>query len=218
MATDHAASVQGVALTVCKLNAAGAPLVGVKNSYTSSAFMKFGFTPEYTEGDEIEEKGADGSVCVYFKSPDVLKRVTFSLQICDPSPELTEMLVGGTLLLPGGGGTDAEGYAAPETGVDPVPNGVGFEIYSRAIVKGKPAAVNPFWKWVFPYGKMKFTGERAMENGMMANEFEGWGIGNELYDGGADGSWLHGTAKAFQYARVASAPVGINDYVPVTGS
>lgn len=216
MASDHAASVQGVAITVCKLNAAGAPLTGAKNSYSSSAFMKFGFTPEYTEGDEIEEKGADGSVCVYYKSPDVLKRVTFSLQICDPSPELTEILVGGTLI--SGGGSDPVGYIAPEAGVDPVPNGVALEVYSRAIVKGKPAAVDPYWRWVFPWGKWKFTGERAMENGMMANEFEGYGLGNDLYDTGADGTWAYGTGKAFQYARTATAPIGINDYVSVVGS
>ncbi|AKJ72556.1 major tail protein [Gordonia phage GMA2] len=212
---DHAASVQGVAIVVSKLSASGAIIPGPKTAYASSAFMKFGFTPEYTEGDEIEEKGADGSVCVYYKSPDVLKRVTFSLSICDPSPEFTEILVGGSLLTDG---ADTVGYGAPEIGVDSIPNGIGFEVYSRAIVKGKPASTNPFWRWVFPYAKMKFTGERALENGMMANEFEGWGIANDLYDEGPLGTWDHGSTKAFQYARAATAPVGINDYLAVTGS
>lgn len=213
--TDHAASVQGVAIVVSKLSQTGAPAIGLKSAYASSAFMKFGFTPEYTEGDEIEEKGADGSVCVYYKSPDVLKRVTFSLSICDPSPELTEMLVGGSLLTDG---SDPIGYGAPEIGVDSTPNGVGIEVWSRAIVKGKPAAVNPYWRWVFPWGKWKFTGERALENGMMANEFEGWGIANDLYDDGPLGTWEHGSTKAFQYARAATAPLGVNDFLAVTGS
>ncbi|QBZ72697.1 major tail protein [Gordonia phage Phendrix] len=217
MATDHAASVQGVALRVCKLDTDGTPLVGTKTCFVTSAFMSFGFTPEYTEGEEIEEKGADGSVCVYYQAPDVLKRVTFSLQICDPSPELSEILAGGTLLLPGVG-TDPVGYAAPEQGVDATPNGVAFEVWSRAIVKGKPAAVNPYWRWVFPYAKMKFTGDRMLENGMMANEFEGWGVGNEEYDAGPAGDWEYTSARPFQYARDASAPVGVNDYVAVTGS
>jgi len=214
MASDHAASVQGVALRVCKLGADGRPLVGPKTSIVTNAFMRFGFTPEYTAGEEIEEKGADGNVCIYYQAPDVLKRVTFSLAICNPSPELHEMLIGGNILLPATG-TDAIGYAAPATGIDSTPNGVAFEIFSRAIVQGKPAAENPYWRWVFPYAKMKLTGDRVLENGAMANEFEGWGVGNVNYGRGAAGDWPYQTDRAYQFARSALAPIGVNDYVPV---
>lgn len=214
MASDHAASVQGVALRVCKLGADGKPLVGPKTSIVTDAFMRFGFTPEYTAGEEIEEKGANGNVCIYYQAPDVLKRVTFSLAICNPSPELHEMLIGGNILLPESG-TDAIGYAAPATGIDSTPNGVAFEIFSRAIVAGRPAAVNPYWRWVFPYAKMKLTGDRVLENGAMANEFEGWGVGNIQYGKGGGGDWGFQTDRAFQYARSATAPIGLNDYVPV---
>lgn len=214
MASEHAASVQGVALRVCKLGADGKPLVGPKSSIVTDAFMKFGFSSEYTTGDEIEEKAANGNVCIYFQPDDVLKRVTFSLSICNPSPELHEMLVGGNILLPSSG-TDAIGYAAPATGIASTPNGVAFEVFSRAIVAGRPAAELPFWRWVFPYAKMKFTGERTLENGAMANEFEGWGIGNAAYGKGAAGDWPFQTDRAFQYARAAVAPIGFNDYVPV---
>lgn len=215
MASDHASSVQGVALRVCKLGADGKPLVGTRTSIVTDAFMRFGFTSEYTAGEEIEEKAANGNVCIYYQAPDVLKRVTFTLAICDPSPELHEMLVGGNVLLPVGGGTDAVGYAAPATGVDSTPNGVAFEVYSRAIVDGKPAAVNPYWRWVFPYAKMKMTGDRVLENGALANEFEGWGVGNANYGKGAANDWPYQTDRAFQYARTATAPLGIRDYVPV---
>lgn len=215
MASDYASSVQGVALRVCKLGADGKPLVGTKTSFLTDAFMRFGFTSEYTAGEEIEEKAANGNVCIYYQAPDVLKRVTFSLAICDPSPELHEILVGGNVLLPSGGGTDAIGYAAPATGVDSTPNGVAFEVFSRAIVGGKPAAVNPYWRWVFPYAKIKMTGDRVLENGALANEFEGWGVGNANYGKGAAGDWLYQTDRAFQYARSATAPLGVRDYVPV---
>lgn len=214
MASDHASSVQGVALRVCKLGANGKPLTGPRASIVTDAFMRFGFTSEYTAGEEIEEKGANGNVCVYFQAPDVLKRVTFSLAICDPSPELHEMLVGGNILLPTDG-TDAIGYAAPMAGIDSTPNGVAFEVYSRAIVGGKPAPDLPYWRWVFPYAKMKLTGDRVLENGMMANEFEGWGVGNASYGRGAAGDWPFQSDRAFQYARTATAPLGLRDYQPV---
>lgn len=214
MATDHSASVQGVALRVCKLGADGKPMVGPKSSIVTDAFMRFGFTPEYTAGEEIEEKGANGNVCIYYQAPDVLKRVTFSLAICNPSPELHEMLIGGNILLPDAG-TDAVGYASPALGIDSTPNGVAFEVYSRRIISGRPAPDFPFWRWVFPYAKMKLTGDRVLENGAMANEFEGWGVGNSGYRKGAAGDWPYQTDRAYQYAKVATAPLGVNDYVPV---
>lgn len=214
MASDHAASVQGVALRVVRLGADSKPIVGARGSFITNAFMRFGFTPEYTPGEEIEEKGADGSVCVYYQSDDVLKRVTFSLAICNPDPELHEMLIGGTVLLPETG-TDPIGYAAPPTGIASNPNGVAFELWSRAIVAGKQASVNPYWRWVFPFAKMKLTGDRVLENGRMAAEFEGWGVGNVQYGKGGGGDWPYQTDRAFAYARTASAPTGYNDYVPV---
>lgn len=214
MASDHAASVQGVALRVTNLAASGAPAVGPKNSYVTDAFMKFGFTPEYTKGQEIEEKGANGGVCIYYQAPDVLKRVTMSLEICDPSPELTTILTGGNALLPQVG-TDPVGYAAPVTGVDANPNGCAIEVFSRAIVAGRPASVNPYWRWVFPYAKMYLSGERVMENGAMGNAFQGWGVGNTQYGQGGAGDWNYPTDRAYQYARSATAPVSINDYTAV---
>lgn len=214
MASDHATSITGVALRVAKLGPDGRPLVGPKSSYVTSAFMRFGWTPEYTAGEEIEEKDASGNVCAYLQQPDVLKRVTFSLAICDPSPELHEMLIGGTILL-GDTGTDPLGYAAPQTGVDSNPNGVAFEVYSQAIVAGRPASILPYWRWVFPWAKMKLSGDRVLENGLTANEFEGYGLGNLAYGKGAAGDWPYQTDRAFAYVRSATAPRGINDYVPV---
>ena len=170
MAYDNAASVQGVALRATKLAQDGTPMTGTSTSFVTDAFMRFGFTPEYTAGDEVEEKAANGNVCVYYQGPDVLKRVTLSLAICDPSPQLHELLIGGSILVPSGGGSNPDpiGYAGPESGIDSVPNGVAIEVFSRAIVGGKPASVNPYWRWVFPFAKFRLSGDRVMENGMLA--------------------------------------------------
>ena len=205
MATDQAASVQGVALRVTALGSNSAPAWGASSCFVTKAFMRLGFTPEYVEGDEVQEKRADGIVCVYYKMPDSLKRVGISLSICSPEPDLTKMLVGGSLL---SAGTPAEvvGYAAPAIGVDPNPYGCAIEVWSRAIVAGKPAAVNPYWRWVFPYAQFKMTGERALENGMMANQFDGWGVGNAAFATGPDDDWDYTSAAAFQYARDTAIP------------
>ena len=57
MATqDYAASIQGVSIRVTRLDANGALLNGENDVYTTSAFIRASFTPEYESGDEITEK------------------------------------------------------------------------------------------------------------------------------------------------------------------
>lgn len=206
MAQDYAASVQGAVIRVTRLAADGTLATGGSASYVMSSFIRVSFTPEYEEGDEFTEKAADGSVCITYKAPDTLKRVTLELAICNPDPEFTELLAGGTILSAAG---NSVGYAAPLAGVDANPNGAALEVWSYAVQSGKRAATNPYWHWVFPYVKMRPGGDRVIENGMMANTFEGWGVGNTGFgDGPAAPTWPFVSDRPYQYARAAAIPAG----------
>lgn len=209
---DNAAAIQGVALRATKLGADGAPLVGAENAYATSQFTRVAFTPQYEEGEEFTGKAADGSLCLDFKLDDTLKRVNLSVAICNPQPELYEMLADGSLLTQA---TENVGWASPLVGVAANPNGLALEVWSRAIVGGRPAANNPFWRWVFPYVKLRLDGERALENGQMAHSFSGWGLGNPSFGDGPANDWNFPSDSAIQFARDATAPTGINDYVAV---
>ena len=268
MATqNYAASVQGAAIRVTRLDASGALLNGALDSYTTSAFLRMSFTPEYEDGEEITEKAADGTVCVSYKAPDRLKRVTMELAICDPDPELTALIAGGVLLtrnestatplsitsasissgtctvllssttgitagsnvtisgLSPASGTlngiqrvvavtantsftftttatgsvtassatvtvrsdTSTGWAAPLIGDDPSGNGVAIECWSFAVADGKRQSTNPFFHWVFPYARLRASGDRVIENGLLANTFEGYGIGNANFSTGQIG-------------------------------
>lgn len=209
---DYASSIQAVALRVTKLGADGAPLVGADNAFVTSQFTRVSFTPEYEAGEEIQQKAADGTNCVYYKMDDVLKKVNLEVAICNPQPEAYEMLAGGSLL---GAGPEPLGWAAPEIGEVAVPDGVGLEVWTRAIVNGRPAVVNPFIRWVFPYIKTRMDGERVMENGLMAHAFSGEGFGNAEFGDGPVGDWDYPTVSALQYVREATAPTGINGYQAV---
>lgn len=287
MATqNYAASVQGAAIRVTRLAADGSLLTGDLDSYTTSAFMRMSFTPEYEDGEEITEKAADGTVCVSYKAPDRLKRVTMELAICEPDPELTALLAGGVLLTknlstssalpvtettstangttatltlasghgivegdnitvsgltPTGlngikrvtgvtstsvsysttvstsvGGTGfvtlrddvSVGWAAPAIGDDPAGNGVAIEVWSYAVADGKRAATNPFFHWIFPYARLRQSGDRVIENGLLANTFEGYGIANTAFSGGPDGrwEWTEVTDRPYAYARADWSP------------
>src|SRR5690606_22669237 len=172
------------------------------------------FTPEYEEGDEFVQKDANGRACVTYKAPDTLKRVTLEVAICNPDPEFPEITSGGTIL--SDEADQSIGYAAPRVGVDATPNGVALEVWSRAIKNGKNAPTNPYWHWIFPYVVLRPSGDRTIENGLLANTFEGWGVGNEGFGTGPGGDWLFADAasRPYAYARSATAPTG-NGYVEV---
>jgi hypothetical protein len=206
MAHDNASSVAGMAIRLTRLDAAGNLVVGPSASYVTKKFVSLGFTPEYETGDEFTTKAADGSVCVTWKAPDTLKRITLSIALCDPDPEFTEMISGGTLLSAGG---KSVGYKAPLVGVDATPNGVAIEVWSIANVNGRQAATNPYWHWIFPYAQMHQACERAIQNDLLATSFEGWGVGNVGFgDGPAAPLWPFASDAPVAYARTTTIPVG----------
>lgn len=216
MATqDYAASIQGVSIRVTRLDASGNLLNDPGDSYTTSAFMRVSFTPEYEEGDEIVEKSANGVICVSYKAPDTLKRVTMEVAICEPDPELSQLMSGG-LLLRKNLGTFASpdrksiGWAAPAVGDDPAGNGVAIEVWSFAVKDGKRAATLPYFHWVFPFCRLRQSGDRVIENGMIATTFEGYALGNSLFGDGLDERWEFpvATERPYSYARASWAPTG----------
>lgn len=221
MATqDFAASVQGVSIRVTRLDAAGNLLNGPGDSYTTSAFMRASFTPEYEEGDEIVEKSADGTVCVSYKAPDTMKRITMELAICEPDVELSALISGGLLLRKNFGTFAAPdnksiGWAAPSVGDDPTGgNGVAVEVWSFAVKDGRRAAVLPYFHWIFPYCRLRQSGDRVIENGMLATTFEGYGLGNIQFQDGLDGRWEWPVAseRSYAYARSSWAPTGLKGF------
>ena len=220
MATqDYAASVQGVSIRVTRLDAAGNLLNGAGDSYTTSAFLRTSFTPEYEEGDEIVEKSANGTVCVSYKAPDTLKRITMELAICEPDTELTALISGGLLLRKNFGTLQAPenksiGWAAPSVGDDPTGNGVALEVWSFAVKDGRRTSELPYFHWVFPYAKLRQSGDRVIENGMLATTFEGYGLGNITFGAGLDGRWEFplATERSYSYARSDWAPQGLKGF------
>ena len=220
MATQNrAASVQGAAIRVTRLDAAGNLMTGPYDSYTTNAFMRVTFTPEYEEGDEITEKGADGTVCVTFKAPDTLKRLTMEIAICEPDPEFSSLVGGGVLLTrqttPGDASTaQAVGWSTTKVGENPSGNGVALEVWSYAVAGGKRASNNPYYHWVFPYVTLRQSGDRVIENGLLANTFSGEGLGNANFDEGPDGRWEWPSVneRPYSYARTDYAPIGLNGW------
>jgi hypothetical protein len=141
------------------------------------------------------------------------------LAICEPDPELSALISGGLLLRKDLGSAGAPnhksiGWAAPGVGDDPAGNGVAIEAWSHAVKDGKRAGVLPYFHWIFPYVKMRQSGDRVIENGLLANTFEGYGLGNSSFQSGIDGRWEFPVAaeRPYAYARSEWAPTGLTGF------
>jgi hypothetical protein len=106
------------------------------------------------------------------------------------------------------------GWAAPSVGDDPSGNGVALEVWSFAVADGRRASSNPYFHWVFPYAKLRQSGDRVIENGMLATTFEGYGLGNVTFGAGLDGRWEYPVAseRSYSYARTDWAPTGLKGF------
>lgn len=100
---DGAGSLFALGARFGHLDAAGAPLVGPTNGYVTDALTTFGLGLEMREGEEVEAPRGDGSICVYYKAPDTLKRGTITgFEFCTPDPNVLEFVQGGAVYLSAG--------------------------------------------------------------------------------------------------------------------
>lgn len=214
VATDHANSFQAVAMRVGSLSASSVPLTAAQSAWITNQFVSVTFTPTYQAGADVAQLGADGTLCADYKSPDMLRYVALTVAICNPEPELRQLISGGILFTPPPGTGAVTGYGAQQRGVIPVPNGISIEAWSRAIINGKPANTNPYWYWVFPYCMLWATGTTNLDNGLPAMQFTGYGYGNSNFGSSVDGSWPFTSDRAYQFARAGSYPTVTNGWSP----
>lgn len=222
MAQNYAQSILGASIRVSRLTPSGAIATGATASYVTTKFISLSFTPEFEAGDEFTQKAADGTVCASLKAPDTLKRINISIALCEPDFEFQEIIAGGTLLKRTEGSEELTiGYKSAAIGVDATPNGVAIEVWSKAVSGGKTSGIDPYYHWIFPYAQMHMAGDRVIENGMMANNFEGWAVGNATFGTSVAAltakpvaPWAFTTDSAMAGVRTDAAPTG-NGYVPV---
>lgn len=214
MAQDYAASISGVMIRVSSLAADGTLVKGPSAAYQTTGFIQLTMTPEYEAGVEYTQKNASGQVAVTYRQQDTLKRVTLALGLNTPDPELINLISGGVLLSSGG---QSVGWAAEQTGVAENTNGVALEIWTNAIVNGRPAATNPYWRWLIPLAHLHLSGNRALQEGITMTDFVGYGTSNSNFlTGPAAPTWPFQSDRAYAYARCATLPTGGTGFVTVS--
>jgi hypothetical protein len=208
-------SVYALGMRVTRLTPlSGAPLIGVDNCYVTDNLVKLDFTVEYREGTEVERLNGQGRACLYHATPKTVKRlVVDSLELCYPDPELEELLGGGDVLLDDEG--RPIGHAAPEVGADPVPNGVGIELWSSAITDDGVDDELPYIWWTLPREYLSPTGVSVSADPMAA-AFEGHGNQNPGWGNGPFNDWRWESGRVVQRVRQETMPnLSANGFVTV---
>lgn len=203
--TDCAASLQVCTMRVARLEPNGVPDPGADNIYVTDTLITLGADPVIAEGEEFELKNGCGGLAVTFKDCDRLKRITLSMTLATPDPELWQMLAGGTVLYDAD--DNAVGWQAPEIGVDTCPDGVSIEVWTKAIVDGHQADENPYLWWAFPRTKWSIGGgAKNFGNEIMTHPITGFAEENPNWFDGPLNDWPHDSTRVYQYTRTPSMP------------
>jgi hypothetical protein len=196
MANLCGASLQAVAFRVTQL-VGGAPVAG-DIMYVTDNLVKIDFNPEMEAGQEITTKNAAGNICVAYRTPDTMKRLTLSVEVCVPDPELEVLLTGGDVFREGVA-PDGEvmGFSYPPLLADPNPEGTSLEAWTRYVVDGAQPPSQPYMHWAFPMAKLT-KGNRTIDINAMGNVYDGFAIENPNWGDGPDGSFTFPTDRVVQ--------------------
>lgn len=195
--------VHAVRLRATKLDSNGVPSPGASSIYVTDAFIRVGASPVYTDGDEIEQKNAQGAVCINYRGKDSLKRLDMTVELCSPDPYLIPLLTGGTTLT----GFDGQrvGMAMPPIGLWSGSD-VSIEVWSKRIDDGVEDADSPYAWHVYPRVTNLRMGDLAHENGPFLPTCTGQAYENPNWFDGPTNDWPAASDRVYQWVPTDTLP------------
>lgn len=174
--------VRGKRLRVTRLDECGNPPdYGAANSIAvTKGFVQVGMTAVTSDGDDIEQKNADGDLCISDRSRDQFKRWDLSLEFCEVDPGILEIIANAVLE------TDWDNHVVGVRGVE----GGAADSYALEVWAGVPGddcvpgEPTTYGYLLLPFVIPGVLGDITIENG--ATTFTasghtrgagGWGVG-----------------------------------------
>ena len=207
--------VQGIALRIARLDAAGATPAGASNLIVTDAFTKVGWAPEFAEGETLTVTNAQGANCVDRKDADKYRWWNIALDLCFPDPEIAEMIAGALLITTTG---DTTGAGVPRLNQAISQNGVSLEIWTHALNgPSNTDAITPYIKFVMPKTYNWTIGEQSIENGAVVLPLSGTAIENPGWLNGPANDWIGPSgadSRAIMWMQTATVPASVCGYQP----
>lgn len=197
MALANTGQVHACRIRVALLGADGTPVAGASLMYVSKSLVSVAFAPQYTDGDEIEEKNACGEVEVNYKAPDTFKRGDITITLITPDPYLQSLLSGGVVLVDG----TATGYGAPAIGLAP-DDVISVEVWAKRITNGAPDPDYPYAQWGYPLISSLRLQDFSQAGEANKPSFVGQAHENPNWDDGPANDWNVATDRVFQWMPV----------------
>lgn len=112
--------IQGTRMRATRIDACGNPVAGLYSTVTSAGFISVAMKDNVESPDEFKVKTAGGQFCVRQRSLPLLNWIETTINLCDVSPELLNLITGSPLVYDDatptpaatGFGTDTDTYAS----------------------------------------------------------------------------------------------------------
>ena len=178
--------VKGKMLRATKLDQCGSPVLGSGAwpvHVVTKGFVTVEYAPEFDDGDEIEQKNANGDACVYEPGRRRTKYINVTVTCCNVDPELYTLFTGMPVVVDEHGNATGMRFTSRMN----LTGGVGLELWSGTAAKKCAGGSNPrprFGYFLLPQVIDGQVGDFTIENGTAnftltgkAVEGEGWGVG-----------------------------------------
>ena len=94
-----ASAIQARVARLVKLDVCGNPVTGASSAVVvTDGFVSIEPSPQYLDGEEHQQRKANGALCVYQKDPSELTRVDLSINWCVLDPDALVVITGERLL------------------------------------------------------------------------------------------------------------------------
>lgn len=193
--------VQACAIRVARLDTSGVPWPGTGNLYVSDALSKLTVTPVYTDGDEIKEKNACGSVKINYKGKPSFDRADWELELLTPDPQLIDLMTNSDAI------STSTSYGGNAPPIGEISDTLfSLEVWSRQILNGVPDPTFPWAWWVFPMCKNARWGAIPFENGAKKIVITGEMYENTNWFNGPTNDWPGTSDRTWQWLPSATIP------------
>lgn len=174
-------SVRGRRLRATKVDGCGRPVAGPCSTVVTDGFISIAYSNEIAEGEEIEQRKADGTLCVSSKGCPELKWIGVEIQLCGVDPDLITLLTGYETVLNYAG----EGVGNRISSKVQCDGGVALEVWSDVpgVVCGETGA-QQYGYFLIPWLQNGILTEWTIENAAatftltgQSAKGSGWGVG-----------------------------------------
>ena len=170
MPTKTTRSLKGRSLRITKLDACGAPVIGLCSSIVTNGFISVEFSPEIEAGEEYSQKNANGDFCIQEKDRDRTKWVNVTLSMCEVNPDVLDLIGGGNPI------TNATDTIGASFGPDGNLDGFGLEVWTKQAGSACVGGTPEWGYFVLPYViNGGLDGSIKIENGTLTIGLKGEG-------------------------------------------